>query len=133
MPKHKVSEFKRSQARGLRHALTDSEMQLWWLLRSRQLENIKFRRQVPIGPWIADFVSFEHMLVVEADGSQHAESRHDQTRDVDLKRRGFRILHFWNNDILENADGVLEAIIAAAKGPLTPQPAAATLSHRVRG
>src|SRR6185312_2896328 len=101
MPKYRVEKFKRNQARHLRHALTDVDRDLCQLLRSRQLSNTKFRRQVPIGPWIADFVSFEHRLIVEADGSQHAESTRDQQRDRDLKERGFRTLRFWNNDILQ--------------------------------
>jgi very-short-patch-repair endonuclease len=127
MPKYRVEEFKRSQARRLRHALTDAERQLWQLLRSRQLADIKFRRQVPLGPWIVDFVSFEHMLVIEGDGSQHAESTRDRIRDADLQNRGFRILRFWNNDILENADGVLQKIletIAPTPSPrgLRPRP-----------
>jgi very-short-patch-repair endonuclease len=111
MPKYRVSEFKRSQARSLRYALTNAELRLWWLLRSQQLAATKFRRQVPIGPWVVDFVSFERMLVVEADGSQHIESVRDLTRDADLRSRGFRILRFWNNDIIGNADGVLQQIM----------------------
>jgi len=110
MPKYRVNEFKRSQARRLRRQSTDAEQQLWQLLRSRQLANTKFRRQVPIGSWIVDFVSFEQMLVIEADGGQHAENRRDQARDADLQERGFRILRFWNNDIIENAEGVLQQI-----------------------
>jgi very-short-patch-repair endonuclease len=110
MPKYRVDKFKRSRARHLRHASTDAETELWQLLRSRQLAGVKFRRQVPIGSWIVDFVCFEQMLVIEADGGQHAENQHDQTRDADLRERGFRILRFWNNDILGNADGVLQRI-----------------------
>jgi very-short-patch-repair endonuclease len=111
MPKYRVSKFKRNQARHLRHMLTDAEQKLWRLLRSRQLADTKFRRQVPIGPWVVDFVSFEKMLVVEADGSQHVENRQDQARDADLQERGFRILRFWNNDIIGNASGVLQRIM----------------------
>jgi very-short-patch-repair endonuclease len=108
MPKYRVSDFKRGHARTLRRASTDAETKLWWLLRSRQFADIKFRRQMPLGPWIVDFVSFEKMLVVEADGGQHAENKSDQARDVDLQKRGFRVLRFWNNDILRNANGALE-------------------------
>src|SRR6185312_3184456 len=97
MPRYRVEEYKRTQAKTLRHAMTEAELYLWQLLRSRQISDLKFRRQVPVGPWIADFVCFEHMLIVEADGSQHAESRRDEIRDADLRRRGFRILRFWNN------------------------------------
>src|SRR5665647_322402 len=121
MPKYRVNEFKRSQARTLRRALTDAELRLWWLLRSRQLEATKFRRQVPIGPWVVDFVSFEQMLVVEADGSQHVASQRDQTRDADLQGRGFRILRFWNNDIIRNANGVLQQIMEAIEQSPSPR------------
>ena len=74
MPKYPVSKMKRQQALRLRKNSTDVELILWRLLRSRQLKGIKFRRQVPIGPWIADFVTFEQKVIIEADGSQHAES-----------------------------------------------------------
>jgi very-short-patch-repair endonuclease len=72
---------------------------------------MKFRRQVPIGPWIVDFVSFEQHLIVEADGSQHAGSQDDARRDLDLSERGFRILRFWNNDILTRPQSVMEMIV----------------------
>jgi very-short-patch-repair endonuclease len=123
MPKYRVSQFKRRQAQCLRQAPTDAEQKLWWLLRSRQLAATKFRRQVPIGPWIVDFVSFENRLVIESDGSQHIESARDQIRDADLTKRGFRIMRFWNNDILANADGVLERIIEI----LAPSPSPGAL------
>ncbi|MBS0245227.1 MAG: endonuclease domain-containing protein [Proteobacteria bacterium] len=113
MPKYRVQEFKRSQAKALRQSSTDAEVRLWRILRSRQLNHIKFRRQAPIGPWIVDFVAFENRLIVEADGSQHAQSHHDKVRDRDLQERGFRILRFWNNDILLSTNGVLEAILTA--------------------
>lgn len=77
---------------------------------------MKFRRQVPIGDWIADFVSFEHRLIMEADGSQHSNAR-DARRDQDLVSRGFRVLRFWNNDILIKPDAVAEAIFTSAHSP----------------
>jgi very-short-patch-repair endonuclease len=121
MPKYRVEQFKRTQARTLRHALTDAERDLWQLLRSRQLSDIKFRRQVPLGPWIANFVCFEHMLIVEADGSQHVDSLHDEIRDADLRSHGFRILRFWNNDILVNPNGVLEKILSEIEEAPSPR------------
>jgi len=81
---------------------------------------MKFRRQVPIGPWIVDFVSFERRLVVEADGSQHANSSGDARRDHDLSERGFRVLRFWNNDVLSKPLVVADAIFAAAKPAPSP-------------
>ncbi len=113
MPKYRVGEFKRDQAKALRQSSTDAEVRLWRLLRSRQLEHVKFRRQTPIGPWVVDFVAFENRLIVEADGGQRAESLHDKVRNRDLKDRGFRVLRFWNNDILLNTNGVLEALLTA--------------------
>lgn len=121
MPKYRVEKFKRTQAKSLRHALTEAGLDLWQLLRSRQLCDFKFRHQVPLGPWIADFVCFEHMLIVEADGSQHVESRHDEFRDADLCSRGFRILRFWNNDILCKPNGVLEKILSEIEEPPSPR------------
>ena len=121
MPKYRVEKFKRSQARRLRHALTDVEYQLWQLLRSRRRAYTKFRRQVPLGPWVVDFVSFEQMLVIEADGSQHADSARDQIRDADLRKRGFRILRFWDNDIFTNADGVLQQIMNTIEQSPSPR------------
>jgi very-short-patch-repair endonuclease len=121
MPKYRVEHFKRTQAKTLRHGLTEAELDLWQLLRSRQLCDIKFRRQVPLGPWIANFVSFEYMLIVEADGSQHVERRHDELRDADLRSRGFRILRFWNNDILCHPNGVLEKILSEIEEAPSPR------------
>src|SRR4029078_11951799 len=115
MPKYRVSKGKRQKALRLRRNLTDAEFVLWQLLRSRQLEDLKFRRQVPIGPWVVDFVAFEKRLIIEADGGQHCESKSDGERDADLNARGFRVLRFWNNEILENEEGVLQHILECAK------------------
>ena len=110
-----------SRARGLRHSMTDAEHALWRILRNRQFAGIKFRRQVPVGPYIADFVCFEARLIVEADGGQHAESQHDAVRDAWFATQGFRVLRFWNNDILKNPEGIMIAIALALseKEPLT--------------
>ena len=115
--RQRVAESKRTFAKALRGNATDAEIALWRLLRSPRLANMKFRRQVPIGEWIADFVSFEHHLVVEADGGQHADSERDARRDHDLSSRGFRVMRFWNNDILLKPDVVTEAIFASARSP----------------
>jgi very-short-patch-repair endonuclease len=110
-----------TRARGLRHSMTDAEHALWRILRNRQFVETKFRRQVPVGPYIADFLCFEARLIVEADGGQHAESRHDAVRDAWFAAQGFRVLRFWNNDILQNPEGVAIAIatVLSEKGPLT--------------
>jgi very-short-patch-repair endonuclease len=118
--RQKVSGQKRAFARTLRAKATDAEVTLWQLLRTRRLAHMKFRRQVPIGPWIVDFVSFEQRLIIEADGSQHAESEDDKRRDNDLSERGFRVLRFWNNDILLRSQSVMEMIFDAAVNSPSP-------------
>ena len=93
--------------------MTDAERKLWFLLRDRRLGQTKFRRQVPIGPFIADFLSFESRLVIKVDGGQHAESLQDKKRDRWFAANGFRVLRFWNNEVLSNLQGVYETISAA--------------------
>ena len=115
--RERVPSQKRAFAKALRSDATDAERALWRLLRSRRFAEVKFRRQVPIGRWIVDFVSFEQSLIVEADGSQHADSARDVERDADLNQRGFRILRFWNNDILLRPVSVADAIFAAIASP----------------
>jgi very-short-patch-repair endonuclease len=83
---------------------------MWRLLRDRRLDDVKFRRQVPIGPFVADFASIEHRLIVELDGGQHAESASDVRRDGYLAASGWRVVRFWNNDVMKNREGVLESI-----------------------
>jgi very-short-patch-repair endonuclease len=113
---------KRLAARVLRRDATDVERLMWLLLRDRRLQNIKFRRQVPIGPFVADFASIAHRLVVELDGGQHADSAYDTRRDAFLAAEGWRVLRFWNNDVMQNRDGVLLVIVEAAElaAALTP-------------
>jgi very-short-patch-repair endonuclease len=110
--KQRVPAYLRNFSRRLRHNATEAEQTLWRLLRDRRLTDFKFRRQVPIGPYIADFVCYEARLVVELDGSQHAGSKRDAVRDEELNRRGFRVLRIWNND-LANPNVVLDAIWSA--------------------
>ena len=112
MPHQPVTPAKRNFARSMRREPTEAEDRLWQELRGRRLDKIKFRRQVPIGRYVADFVCAEAKLIVEIDGSQHAESRHDQERDAALKASGFRVLRFWNDDVLKELDAVCDTIIA---------------------
>jgi very-short-patch-repair endonuclease len=135
MPKHRVAKNVREKARGLRTSSTDAEKKLWRLLRSRQFASIKFRRQVPIGRWIVDFVAFQQKIIVEADGGQHAGAAKDLNRDADLAARGFRVLRFWNHDILKNPEGVMEMLGETLKDSPSPDPrfARVTLSHQGRG
>jgi 2-isopropylmalate synthase len=109
---------KRDLARALRRNSTDAEQIMWRLLRDRRLSGMKFRRQVPIGPFIADFASVEHRIVVELDGGQHAESTYDRRRDHFLRADGWRVVRFWNNDVMKNRDGVLQNLQQAIA--LTP-------------
>jgi len=112
MPHQPVSPAKRSFARSLRREMTEAEDRLWHQLRDRRLDRIKFRRQVPVGKYIADFVCVEAGLIIEVDGSQHAESDSDRIRKSELKARGFRILRFWNDDVLKDLNAVCDTIIA---------------------
>ena len=98
-----------SVARKLRHKSTDAESRLWYYLRGRRLEGAKFIRQFPIGPHIADFACRDKHLVVELDGGQHAPET-DAPRTKSMEAFGYRVIRFWNNDVFENTEGVLEAI-----------------------
>ena len=101
------------RARELRSQPTDAERTLWRLLRQEQLGGWRFRRQHPIPPYITDFACIEAKLVVEADGGQHAESSYDEARDRHLRSFGWRVLRFWNNEVLANPEGVAGTILAA--------------------
>ncbi|MBS0534449.1 MAG: endonuclease domain-containing protein [Proteobacteria bacterium] len=100
-------------ARALRASSTDAETKLWNRLRARAVAGHKFVRQEPIGPYYVDFLCREKRLVVEVDGSQHIENQKDLIRDNWLTSRNYRVLRFWNSDVLKNTEGVLEAIYAA--------------------
>jgi very-short-patch-repair endonuclease len=97
-------------ARKLRVNQTDAETVLWNRIRNRQIGGHKFVRQEPIGNYVCDFVCRERLLVVEVDGGQHSESAKDAIRDCRLAEGGYRVLRFWNNDVLGNLEGVLSAI-----------------------
>ncbi len=100
----------------MRHEPTDAEAAMWRLLRDRRLSAYKFRRQVPIENYILDFVCFDKQLVIEIDGSQHAESQRDAARDTVLSAEGFAIARYWNNDVLQQPTSVLEDILAKLAG-----------------
>jgi very-short-patch-repair endonuclease len=107
-------------ARKLRSNLTDAETTLWSRLRRKQLDGHRFRRQVPIRSYVADFACFDPKLIFEVDGGQHAESKTDTIRTAFLEREGFRVLRFWNNEVLQNTDGVIDVIRAALAGAPPP-------------
>ncbi|HEY7655224.1 MAG TPA: DUF559 domain-containing protein [Burkholderiales bacterium] len=103
-------------ARKLRSNLTDAEKRLWRRLQRRQIGRAKFRRQQPIGRYIVDFVCFECRVIIEVDGGQHAERRYDdEQRTRWLEARGYRVLRFWNNDVLEHTDAVAQAVFDAVE------------------
>src|SRR4051794_17540630 len=99
--------------RRLRGNQTDAERKLWFSLRDRRLSGFKFVRQEAIGPFIVDFICREKNLVVEVDGGQHSDSAEDKRRDGYLNHQGYRVLRFWNNDVLANREGVLLTILDA--------------------
>jgi very-short-patch-repair endonuclease len=109
---------KNAFAKHLRRKLTHEEVKLWVALRGRRFENFKFRRQVPIGKYFADFVCQQHKLIVELDGSQHSESNYDQQRDDWLHAAGYTVLRFWNVDVNQALDGVLLIILDTLNQPL---------------
>jgi len=112
----------RGRAKEMRSQATDAEHRLWQILRAHRFAGYKFRRQVPIDFYIADFVCFSARLIIELDGSQHVENMGDERRDASLRAQGFRVLRFWNDDIFENEEGVLTSILDALQRPLSPTP-----------
>jgi very-short-patch-repair endonuclease len=100
--------------------MTDAERKPWFALKDRRSDAFKFRRQVPIGPYIADFPCFESRLIVEVDGGRHAESVRDVERDAWLTRNAFRVVRYWNNDVLQNLEGVLTDLAAELNKPPHP-------------
>ena len=97
-------------AKKLRTNSTDTEKYLWKYLRGRQLEGFKFRRQHPIGKYIVDFINLERKIIIEVDGGQHLENKKDKLRDRWLEEQGYKIMRFWDNEVLTNIEGVMESI-----------------------
>ena len=124
-----------TRPRQLRKNASIAENRLWYVLRNRGLAQRKFIRQMAIGPYIADFACREIGLIVELDGGQHAGSTADVTRTAYLNSQGYSVLRFWNNEVLENRDGVLSAILGLVEGSPSPDLrfAPATLSPTGRG
>ncbi len=115
MPYRDVPPVQRGRARSLRSDMTDAERRIWARLRAHRFRGASFRRQMPIDPYVVDFVCFKRRLVIEIDGGQHAsrEVDRDARRDAWLRSQGFTVLRFWNNDVLRNISGVTEVIAAA--------------------
>ncbi|MCY4572641.1 MAG: endonuclease domain-containing protein [Gemmatimonadetes bacterium] len=119
MAEHNLTE----RARELRRQSTDAERMLWSRLRDRRLRGIKFRRQAQIGQYIVDFLCMERRLIIELDGGHHADQRDsDDARTRALESDGFRVLRFWNNEVLREPDSVLEAILLHLDAPATAEP-----------
>src|SRR5882724_5923536 len=125
-----IDSFRRQTARRLRANATNAEAILWRQLRKLETEGTRFRRQVPVGPYVADFACMASRLVIELDGSQHGEDpakTRDEERTRWLDSEGYRVLRFWNNDITKNLNGVLETIYGALYGSRDAE--AAPLKH----
>ena len=104
------------RARSLRSNPTEAERKLWHVLRQKQLDGHRFRRQHPIGPFVVDFVCLEEKLVIEVDGGQHAAQRDEDFKRTEwLAERGYRVIRFWNNEVLSNIGGVFERIRQALR------------------
>lgn len=111
------------RSRELRNNATVAERKLWQYIRNRQLSGTRFNRQVPIGPFICDFVARTPKLIVELDGGPHSvRTAEDKRRTQFLESRGYRVLRFWNNDVLENAQGVLQLIQQTLADRPSPHP-----------
>jgi very-short-patch-repair endonuclease len=123
MPSHLHATPKaRGQALRLRRNLTEAEKLLWSKLRRNQLSGHYFRRQMPVGHFVADFGCAKAMLIVEVDGGQHADNPRDLRRTEWLEHQGYRVLRFWNNEVLGNLAGVIEVILAALESAQPPSP-----------
>jgi len=112
-----------TKAKELRRNPTEAERKLWRYLRLRQVGGYKFCRQQPLGPYIVDFVSLEKRLIVEVDGGQHSEQvDYDAERSAWLEAQGFRVLRFWDNEVLRSIDVVKEVIAEALNSEFNPPP-----------
>jgi very-short-patch-repair endonuclease len=109
-----------AKARQLRRSMTLAERTLWRVIRDKQINDSRFRRQRPIGKYIVDFVCLETKLILEVDGGQHADQvEYDAVRTAFLESLGYRVLRFWNNDVLQNMDGVVTVILGALEASET--------------
>lgn len=128
-----INKFRRATARRLRANQTGAELMLWRELRRLETKGTHFRRQVPVGPYVADFACLAARLIIELDGSQHGDElgkARDEIRTRWLESEGYRVLRFWNNDLTDNLDSVLETIYAALYGSRDTEPA--PLKHERR-
>jgi very-short-patch-repair endonuclease len=122
-----------ARAKQLRSLMTDAERRLWYRLRAHRFDGYKFKRQAPIGSYIVDFVCYNRQVIIEVDGGQHAESISDRIRDAWLTSQGFKILRFWNDDVLKRTDIVLAEIAKSLNTPLPARVARHPLPQGERG
>ena len=120
-----MSDRRRQFAKSMRSGMTDAEQQLWMHLRAHRFQGYKFKRQQPLGPYIVDFACFGARLIVETDGGQHLENPRDVKRDEWFKANGYRVLRFWNNQVLQETESVLETILHAVQEAPLPYPSPA--------
>jgi very-short-patch-repair endonuclease len=117
----------RGFARAMRHIPMDAERKFWWRVRDRRLNGYKFKRQFLICKYIVDFVCLDRKLIVELDGGQHrVQVEYDEARSAFLRARGYRVMRFWNYDVLTNIEGVLEGVLRALGKTPSPQPSPPT-------
>ena len=131
--KERLRDIRVPRARRLRQDVTEAERKIWLHLKRLFPGKSHFRRQTTIGPYFTDFACHAKRLIIELDGGQHAEevqSQRDAKRDAYLRSNGYRVLRFWNNDVMHNIEGVLEVIAKAISAPVPPP---LTPPHRKRG
>jgi very-short-patch-repair endonuclease len=124
-PPRPIDSFRRDTARRLRKDTTYAEAKLWRHLRQLPMLGSHFRRQVPVGPYVADFACMASKLLIEVDGGQHSETENatrDGARTRWLEAEGYRVIRFWNNEIIANIDGVMEAVYSAVHGASDAEP-----------
>ena len=128
----KASKRPTIKSRELRANVTDAERRLWACLSARKVGGVRFNTQFPIGPFICDFVSRGAKLVIEVDGGQHADSeRHDAAKTHYIEQQGYRVIRFWNNDVLNNIDGVVAEISRVLADMPSPNPSREREGDRV--